>query len=804
MRPFPLLMALSLLVCACNLSPTDLPDLTPNQDNIIYVTATPRPVLPTDAPSTPPPIDPAALLQLGDSYMRNGYLEDAAGMYRTLFHYGETVDAPYRTAAAFRWGQATLRDGYFQQAADALTLLISQFPAAEEAPQAYFLRGDAWLGLSQWDLAIDDFQQYLDRRPGLIDSYVYERIADARIALGQNEAALQNYERAVQAKRSKVPLLILREKLAQIHIHLGQHAAAVAQYDAILAVARNIPYRANISLAAAQTLLDGGGIEAGLERMNLVFSQYAETATAYQALQQLVAQGQTFDGLQRGRAAYIAGDYQAAIQAFNDYTSSQPAAIPAELHLMLGRAYRAIGNSDAALVAFQTIIDHAPQSPLLGDALLERGRTRFLAGDIPAAIALYLAIPDNYGYLAEAAGEALWRAGYLHGTEGQAGLSRQVFTRLADEYPNHELAGNGLLIAASAAETSAEWAIAENLYERIAALTRGDDQAAAYLRVGQLALRRGEENAADAAFDLAVAAAPDSYFAARAADIRAGQSPFQPPATYQFSFDVPADALAAESWLRQTFDIEESGDLWRLSAALNEEARMMRGRELHAVGAFDEAFTEFEDLVNDARQNGDVLASYRLAVYLRGIGVFRESIIAASDVIIASKTGTLEAPPFIARLRFPDYYMDIIRPLAEERGLDPLLMLSLIRLESLFNTYATAAAGEKGLMQVIPNTAAYIAEQLDWQDYQHSDLFQPYAGVAFGAYYLDEQMDLFEGSAVAALAAYNAGPGNAYAWNALSGGDPDLFMTAITIDSTRRYVQYIYRNYNIYRALYSG
>ena len=807
MRPSSaLLIMLGLLSSACSLAPADLPALTPKADTVIYVTATPaaqnRP--PTDLPPTPM-IDPAALLRLGDDYMRNGYLEDAAGIYQTLFHYGEAVAADYRTAAAFRWGQAALRDGYFQQAADALTLLISQFPDDLQIPQAYFLRGDAWLGLSQWQLAIDDFQQYLALRPGLIDSYVYERIADAQIALGQTDPALQHYEQAIQAKRSKVPLLILRERLAQIYIYLGQPAAAVAQYDAILATARNVPYRASISLSAAQTLLDAGESEAGLGRMGLVFSQYAETATAYAALQQLVGQGQQFDGFQRGRSAFIAGDYQAAINAFSEYTSRQPAAaIPAELYLMLGQAHRAISAFEAAMKAFQTIIDQHPQSPLFGKALLERGRTRFLSGDIPAAISLYLAIADDYDDLEGAAGEALWRAGYLYGTSGQSVLSRQVFIRLADSYPHHELTTSGLFIAASAAESNQEWAIAEDLYARIATLSSGEDRAAAYLRIGQLAFGRGEPATANEAFDLAVTAAPDSYYAARAADIRAGQRPFQPPATYQFAFDTAADVAAAEEWLRQTFAIEESGDLWHLSAALNDDARMIRGRELHAVGAFDEAFTEFEDLVNEARAKGDALSSYRLAVYLRGIGVFRESVIAAADLVIAAKTATLQAPPFIARLRFPDYYLDIIRPLAETRGLDPLLVLSLIRQESLFNTYATAAAGEKGLMQVIPSTAQYIAERLDWPDYQHSDLFRPYAGIAFGAYYLDEQLELFDQNAIAALAAYNAGPGRALDWNALASGDPDLFMTAITIDTTRKYVQYIYRNYNIYRQLYGA
>ena len=138
----------------------------------------------------------------------------------------------------------------------------------------------------------------------------------------------------------------------------------------------------------------------------------------------------------------------------------------------------------------------------------------------------------------------------------------------------------------------------------------------------------------------------------------------------------------------------------------------------------------------------------------------------------------------------------------QRQKVDPLLLLSLIRHESLFNTYATASAGEKGLTQVVPATAQYIAEQLNWPNYQNTDLFRPYVGIEFGAYFLAENIQRFDGNVQAALAGYNAGPGRAQSWLDLSGGDPDQFMTAITIDSTRTYVQRIYGFYNIYRALY--
>ena len=808
-------LTLCVLTSACNIRSADNALPTPNADNIIYVTATPRPdaaqslpaytatYTPTPAPTATPTVEPAQLMRQGERLALNGYLEDAAVLYRRLLNYGGAITLQERAQAAFRLGQVTLRAGFFPQAADAFTVLVSEFPGNAQIAQAYFLRADARIGLAQWQAAIADLQQYLSLRPGLIDSYVYERIADAQIALGQTDAALQNYELAINAKRSLVPLLVLREKLAQIYLKLERHSDAVAQYDAVLAVARNAPYRANISLSAAQAALAGGDLAAGVERLRAVLDNYSGTATAWKALELLGQQGVAYDGLQRGRAAFSAGDYQAAIDAFNEYTTThQLAAIPPELFLTLGRAYRQIGNSDAATVAFQTIVDQYPQDPLFGDALLERGRTRFLAGDSPAAIQIYLSIADTYPLFEQTAGVALWRAAYLYGTNGETARSRQVFERLADNYPEHELTINGLFNAASAAVRDEEWAVAENLYARLASLTRGDDQAAAYLWMGRIGLLRGDEALANQAFDLAIAAAPDSYFAARSADFRLGIRPFDPPASWRFDFDENAELAAAETWLRQTFAVEAQGALWRLTEELNSDPRMIRGRELYAVNAFDEAFIEFEDLVDQARDAGNALDSYRLALYLRGLGVYRESIIAAADVIIASGMGTLQVPPLLARMRFPAYYIDVIQPEATARGIDPLLMLSLIRQESLFNTFATAAAGEKGMTQVIPSTGQYIAEQLNWPDYQHSDLFRPYAGVSFGAFYIDEQLELFDQNAVAALAAYNAGPGRAYDWNALAGGDPDLFMTAITIDSTRHYVQFIYRNYNIYRALY--
>jgi soluble lytic murein transglycosylase len=76
--------------------------------------------------------------------------------------------------------------------------------------------------------------------------------------------------------------------------------------------------------------------------------------------------------------------------------------------------------------------------------------------------------------------------------------------------------------------------------------------------------------------------------------------------------------------------------------------------------------------------------------------------------------------------------------------------------------------------------------------------------VAFGAFYLDEQLRRFDGNTYAALAGYNAGPGRAISWLDASGGDPDRFMASITISTTQLYIQRIYSYYNVYRQLYGA
>jgi soluble lytic murein transglycosylase len=159
---------------------------------------------------------------------------------------------------------------------------------------------------------------------------------------------------------------------------------------------------------------------------------------------------------------------------------------------------------------------------------------------------------------------------------------------------------------------------------------------------------------------------------------------------------------------------------------------------------------------------------------------------------------------FFNRLRFGTHYADLIMPAAQDYDFNPLFLFSVVRQESLFESFVRSSAAARGLMQIIPSTGETIARNLGWpENYTDDDLYRPTISIRFGVDYLHDQRNRFKGDLYAALAAYNGGPGNAMAWKALSGDDPDLFLEVIRFSETRSYIQRIYEIFSIYRRLYS-
>lgn len=103
----------------------------------------------------------------------------------------------------------------------------------------------------------------------------------------------------------------------------------------------------------------------------------------------------------------------------------------------------------------------------------------------------------------------------------------------------------------------------------------------------------------------------------------------------------------------------------------------------------------------------------------------------------------------------------------------------------------------------MPSTAVDLVNRYGWPpDFQERDLLNPGVNVRLGARYLALQRDYFNNNWYAALAAYNAGPGNAKIWLDLAGGDPDLFLEIIRFPETQNYIRQVAEFLELYTRIY--
>ncbi len=157
------------------------------------------------------------------------------------------------------------------------------------------------------------------------------------------------------------------------------------------------------------------------------------------------------------------------------------------------------------------------------------------------------------------------------------------------------------------------------------------------------------------------------------------------------------------------------------------------------------------------------------------------------------------------RYRYPLAYWDIIKKESEQRGLDPYLILALIRQESLFDPDAVSPASALGLMQLIPSTAGREAANMGLRYSGPEKFFDPDLNLKLGIHHLKGLREKYPNSLAKALAAYNAGRRPVNRWEKrFASLDEEEFIERIPYRETRGYVKLVLRNYWIYKELYDN
>ncbi|MCR1949486.1 MULTISPECIES: lytic transglycosylase domain-containing protein [unclassified Clostridium] len=152
---------------------------------------------------------------------------------------------------------------------------------------------------------------------------------------------------------------------------------------------------------------------------------------------------------------------------------------------------------------------------------------------------------------------------------------------------------------------------------------------------------------------------------------------------------------------------------------------------------------------------------------------------------------------------FPYKYADYVNKYSEEYEVDPYLVLAVIKTESNFNKEAVSKRDAKGLMQIMDATGEWAAKEIGINYFMPSMLFDPELNIKMGCWYLKNLENEFDENLDLILAAYNGGSGNVNKWlndeeYSLDGENLDY----IPFPETKKYVDKVKANYNIYKYLH--
>jgi soluble lytic murein transglycosylase len=403
------------------------------------------------------------------------------------------------------------------------------------------------------------------------------------------------------------------------------------------------------------------------------------------------------------------------------------------------------------LARFDQLVREYPKTGETGDALWWLAERYAEKGKDAEAAAQYLrmatACPGH-----DRAAEALFEAGNLYRRHGEHKKATEVYTRLSDKYPRSPLAS------------------------------------AACYENGVIHEAQGNPRAAKADYARATKQGIGNYYTHRALErlqeLKRGagseHTTINGLVTFVRPIDLPAKSLPqadasfrSEPWAEPLFFFADHG--------------------------FDEAEWEAMHLATTAQVPGGAMTAC-LAMAEAGLVATAQQIVEKDGLGILNG---IPAPDWY-RVMYPRAYWSQVRAIADDTHVDPYLLLAVGRQESVFQPGVVSKSGAKGVMQVMPETAAWLAKvepAVARED--ATNLHDPRNSLKLGAYYLRRMIESNDGNLVLAVAAYNAGPGNVSKWRKQRPkAGMEEFIDSIPYAETKDYVKKVLGNYAAYHSLY--
>ena len=446
-------------------------------------------------------------------------------------------------------------------------------------------------------------------------------------------------------------------------------------------------------------------------------------------------------------------------------------------------AYRAgrgqqLGNKKTeAILAYQQMVQEFPTAKDTGLALI-----RLAQLSKPPEAIVYL--DQVISKFPDRAGEALLAKAKILEATNSSKSATQLRQLALTKYPNSEAVAEYRWSVAQAKGKAGDSLGAWQWAQPITKNNPDSDLAPeAAFWVGKWASRLGRQQEAQASFKYVLTHYPQSYYAWRSADklgLNVGNFTTVRQMTPQVVRPSERPLLPAGSEaVKELYQLGQNRDAWMLWEA------------------------EFHNHIKPtvAEQFTDGVLRLGIGQNIDGINQVESLDWWRDTPEDKSQISALKQKPKYWHALYPFPFLEYIQPWSQQRQLNPLLVTALIRQESRFETAIRSSAGALGLMQVMPGTAAWIGEQINFKNYA---LDNPNDNINLGTWYLDHTHETYNNNSLLAVASYNAGPGNVAKWiNQFGLNDPDEFVEAIPFGETQGYVKHVFENYWNYLRLYN-
>jgi soluble lytic murein transglycosylase len=459
------------------------------------------------------------------------------------------------------------------------------------------------------------------------------------------------------------------------------------------------------------------------------------------------------------------GDYAAARDAADGLLAGASATERPPLLRLRADAELGGGETERGLATLQDIVRQYPDASAAPEAHWRYATLLWNRDRNDEAQAAYLEFRQRYPAHPRMP-EVLYALARIAQGDGRSDDAGALYTALAAGYPSTPLAREARWRIGWMEYQDGRFGDAAAAFEAAARAAGSGSAAEAEYWQARALERAGDDAAADRIYRALVAAAPASYYA-RWAEQRLGMA-----ATRAGPVAVPPtpDAIGPPP-------------------AGTDPYHWVRAGELCAIGVRPAARAELRAYERGNSEQPDATAA--LLTAYRAVDGYRDAI------RLGSARGYSDAAIF-----FPLAFWPQVARQAHANGTDPLLVLALMRQESLFDPAARSPANAQGLMQLLPSTAERTARSIG-QPSPDGSLYDPEINITLGVAHLQELLRTYQGDEIRALAAYNGGENALAKWQTRFGHlPPDEFVESITYRETRDYVKKVLGNYRRYQIEY--